>query len=303
MSHVISLGLGLDAGGSATRWALADQRGQILAQGEAPAMSALMIASAAGLNTLNQALHAIAQAQAAIEPTLSRRVEAGFTGLGDDPKPLQALIATQFGVNASQVTVRSDIELAYRSSFKPGAGYLVYAGTGSVAAYINEANQFYRIGGRGVALDDAGAGFWIARAAMRLVWRREDERPGAWQHSALARAVFDYVGGSCWDQSKQFFYHQDRGTIGRLAMVVGKAADQDADAMFILLRAAEELARLGQVLTTRFGERPVQVAGRVFDLHPVLLQRMSALLNQPNPITRSTVLPHHAAATIAAKTD
>jgi glucosamine kinase len=292
-------GLGLDAGGNATRWALVDDQGQLLQQGQAGPMSGLMIATPEGTAALHAVLSDIHLAQSHIQPLVARHVELGLNGLGDDPTQMQKLVSTALQVPQENVRVRPDIELAYHCAFKPGQGYLVYAGTGSVAAFIDDQGQFTRVGGRGVALDDAGAGFWIARAAMRLVWRREDERPGAWQHSALARAVFEHVGGSDWDHSKQFFYHQDRGTIGRLAIAVGQTADQDADAMFILMRAAEELARLGQVLITRFGERPIKVAGRVFDLHPILMQRMSALLNQPMPITRGAALPHVAAARMA----
>jgi glucosamine kinase len=299
MNNALTCGLGLDAGGSATRWALVDAQGQLLAQGQAAPLSGLMMANAEGVQTLQNVAAAISKAQGIHAPNVARQVEIGMTGLGDDPMPLQQLFAKALQVNPNQVKVRSDIELAFRCAFAPGDGYLVYAGTGSVAAFIDANERVTRIGGRGVALDDAGAGFWIARAAMRLVWRREDERSGAWQHSALAQAVFDYVGGSSWDQSKQFFYHQDRGTIGRLATVVGNVADRDADAMFILMRAAEELARLGQVLITRFGDRPVKVAGRVFDLHPMLLQRVSALLNQTKPIERSAAHPHIAAAQMA----
>ncbi len=293
-------GLGLDAGGNATRWALVDDQGQLLEQGQAGPMSGLMMGTPAGQEALRAVLTEINLAQSKIQPSVARHVELGLTGLGDDTKPIQALVASALQIALIHVRVRPDIELAYHCAFKPGQGYLVYAGTGSVAAFIDDQNHFTRVGGRGVALDDAGAGFWIARAAMRLVWRREDERPGAWQHSALARAVFEHVGGSEWDHSKQFFYHQDRGTIGRLAIAVGQTADRDADAMFILMRAAEELARLGQVLITRFGERPIKVAGKVFDLHPILLKRTSALLNKPTPITRAAALPHVAAARIAA---
>jgi glucosamine kinase len=292
-------GLGLDAGGNATRWALVDDQGQLVDQGEAGSMSGLMLATEKGQSDFIAVLKAIDQAQKHIAPSTPRKIEIGLTGLGDDSLVARQCIASTFALAIENVRVRPDIELAFHCAFKPGQGYLVYAGTGSVAAFIDDQNQFTRVGGRGVALDDAGAGFWIARAAMRLVWRREDERPGAWQHSALAQAVFAHVGGPTWDHTKQFFYHQDRGTIGRLAIAVGEVADQDADAMFILMRAAEELARLGQVLITRFGERPVKVAGRVFDLHPMLLQRMSALLNQPSPITRAAALPHVVAARIA----
>jgi N-acetylglucosamine kinase-like BadF-type ATPase len=55
------------------------------------------------------------------------------------------------------IRLGTDIEIAYLDSFKPGTGYLVYAGTGSIAAYIDEAGQFHRAGGRGYLLTMAAA--------------------------------------------------------------------------------------------------------------------------------------------------
>ena len=40
--------LGLDAGGTATRWALADAQGQLLAEGQVGGLTALMMGQAAG---------------------------------------------------------------------------------------------------------------------------------------------------------------------------------------------------------------------------------------------------------------
>jgi glucosamine kinase len=131
------------------------------------------------------------------------------------------------------------------------------------------------------------------------VWRREDENPGAWRQSALAQALFNYVGGSDWDHSKAFFYGQDRGAIGRLAVVVGQTADQDQDSVFILTRAAEELARLAQVLCTRFGVRDVVVAGRVFELHPMLLTQMQKQIASQTSIVYCQCAAHETAARLA----
>ena len=94
-----------------------------------------------------------------------------------------AMLATAFAAPEAGVRVVSDVEIAYRAAFAPGEGYLVYAGTGSIAAFIDAQGVLHRAGGRGVALDDAGGGYWIAREALRRLWRREDERPGAWRDS------------------------------------------------------------------------------------------------------------------------
>ena len=152
-------------------------------------------------------------------------MRAGLTGFGGDGEQLQRWLSELLGLGARAITLCNDIEIAYLDSFAPGEGYLVYAGTGSIGAWIDEHNQFHRAGGRGVMLDDGGGGFWIAREALRQIWRHEDECPGAWQQSPMARAVFDHVGGSDWSFSRQFIYGQERGEVGKLALAVAASAD------------------------------------------------------------------------------
>jgi N-acetylglucosamine kinase-like BadF-type ATPase len=191
------------------------------------------------------------------------------------------------------------VEIAYLDSFAPGEGYLVYAGTGSIAAWIDSAGQFHRAGGRGVTLDDGGGGFWIAREAMRHIWRLEDEQPGVWQQSAMARAVFAQIGGSDWALSRQFIYGQDRGAIGSLALAVASSADADPVARNILERAGSELARIALALVGRYGERPIALGGRAAHLHPLIAQSMRAALPLELSLTQRHTLAHHAAARIA----
>jgi glucosamine kinase len=125
------------------------------------------------------------------------------------------------------VTIVTDIEVAYLDVFAPGEGYLVYAGTGSIAAFIDARQQFHRVGGRGGLLDDGGSGFWIAREALRHIWRTEDEQPGSWRKSAMAREVLEHVGGSDWTHTRQFIYGVERGEMGKLALAVAAAAGTD----------------------------------------------------------------------------
>ncbi|WP_156369687.1 hypothetical protein [Duganella sp. Leaf126] len=220
----------------------------------------------------------------------------GFVGNDHSPS---WLLAEALGVAPTAVTVHSDIEIAYLASFAPGAGYLVYAGTGSIAAWIDAEGVLHRAGGRGVTLDDGGGGFWIARAAMRHIWRREDEQPGAWQQSPLAHAVFAFVGGSDWACSRQFIYGQERGAVGRLALAVAQAADADPVARAILEQAGRELARIALALVGRYGARPIAVSGRAATLHPAIMAAMRAALPAELSLTQISLPAHHAAARIA----
>ena len=292
------LGLGIDAGGTRTRWALADRSGVIVAEGQVPGLSALLLGSDAGRADLHARLAGLAGV--VLAHGRPRAIRAGITGFGGDGAQLQPWLATLFDTPASAVTVCNDIEIAYAACFQPGEGYLVYAGTGSIGAWIDQEGVFHRAGGRGVVLDDGGGGFWIAREALRHIWRIEDEQPGAWQNSAMARAVFAHIGGSDWALSRQFIYGQERGAFGQLALAVAASADADPAAANILHGAGAELARLALALKGRFGARPVALSGRAATLHPLIAATMRAALPPDLPMTLAGSEAHLAAARAAA---
>jgi glucosamine kinase len=291
------LGLGIDAGGTQTRWALAAPGGAILAEGTVAGLSALQMGSPHGRESVRATFAALAQA--VLPHGEPARVEAGLTGFGGDSELLQRWLSELLHVDPAAVHFSSDMEIAYRASFKPGEGYLVYAGTGSIGAFIDADGQFHRAGGRGVVLDDGGGGFWIAREALRHIWRLEDESPGAWRASKMARAVFDYVGGEDWACSRQFIYGQERGAVGKLALAVAATADQDPAAAAILNNAGRELARLARALIKRFGPRPVAVSGRAAELHPAIVAAMRDLLPAGLEFSQTAGGAHYAAARMA----
>ena len=292
------LGLGIDAGGTQTRWALASQSGELVAEGRVAGLSAMQLATKGGQQVVRDTLALLAADVLAVgRPT---QVHAGLTGYGGVEEPLSGLIRTPLGLGAEAITIVTDIEVAYLDVFRPGEGYLVYAGTGSIAAFIDAHQRFHRVGGRGGLLDDGGSGFWIAREALRHIWRLEDEQPGAWQHSAMAREVLEHVGGSDWTHTRQFIYTADRGEMGKLALAVAAAAGTDPVALRILEAAGSELGRLGRILEQRFGPRPLALAGRVFQLHPVIEQACRAAVPGHPPLKVRVSHGHHAAARIAA---
>jgi glucosamine kinase len=292
------LGLGIDAGGTRTRWALADRAGAIVIEGEVAGLSALQMGSASGRAALHARLAELAGA--VLDHGRPAGIRAGLTGFGGDDAQLQLWLSTLFDIPASSIALCSDIEIAYAACFQPGEGYLVYAGTGSIGAWIDGAGVFHRAGGRGVVLDDGGGGFWIAREALRHIWRIEDERPGAWTDSAMARAVFDHIGGSDWAVSRQFIYGQERGAVGQLALAVAASADADPAASTILRAAGRELARLALALRGRYGPRPVALSGRAATLHPLIADTMRAMLPADMPLMLASSAAHLAAARAAA---
>jgi N-acetylglucosamine kinase-like BadF-type ATPase len=298
------LGLGIDAGGTQTRWALATPAGELVAQGHVAGMTALQMGSAAGRATIEHTLGEIAAAATAVGRPA--KVVAGMTGFaeGAEAEQLSTMIASPLGLGAADVSVSGDVEIAYFDVFAPGEGYLVYAGTGSIAVFIDDAGVAHRVGGHGGILDDAGSGFWIGARALRHVWRADDEQPGSARRSALGCELFTRIGGDDWNATRQFVYsggfEANRGKVGRLALAVAAAADEEPAARAILADAGTELARLATVLTSRFGPRGIALSGRVFSLHPVIGETVRKALAGAKVELR-VAEAHVAAARIAAK--
>jgi len=291
--------LGLDAGGTGTRYALVAGGGQLLAEGHAPAMSGIQLLDEGGRLGADITLGGIARAL----PQLPRAVVAGITGYDHALAPQMLPRLSQiFGVEAGAAKAMSDIELLCRAAFAPGDGIVVYAGTGSIAALLDAMGFLHRAGGRGATIDDAGGGHWIAREALKRVWRAEDEEPGTWQRSALAQALFEQMGGNEWHHTRQWVYGGpglSRGKLGELATVVAAVAGKDAAAMALLEQAGRELARLPQALMRRYGRHPIALAGRAFSLHVAVERGFTSALPSGTEITTMREQPHLAAARLA----
>jgi N-acetylglucosamine kinase-like BadF-type ATPase len=257
--------LGLDMGGTRSRWVWLDAAGHEVARGEAP-----------GANThlFNpEARRAFVAALSAIRAGLPGPVLAlhgGMTGFGPDLlDEVRAVVSEVLGVPGPRVTATNDIELAALAAFPPGAGHVVAVGTGSVGISIAADGSATRIGGRGTLIDDAGSGAWIALRALAALWRLIDEDGDAARAPWLADEIFAAVGGPDWGATRAFVYAGDRGRIATLAEAVGRAADRGcALAAGVLEDAGDEIARLGAILIARCGPLPVAFVGGVVAQSP-----------------------------------
>lgn len=299
--------LGIDAGGTATRWALASPDGTLVAEGEAAPASGLQMYGAGGRAALADTLAALAAAL----PQRPAAAAAGVSGLdASQAGSFASLLAGALGIDAQAVQATSDIEMLCLAAFADapsGSGIVLYAGTGSIAALCDARGVLQRAGGRGHLIDDAGGGHWIARQALARVWRIEDEAPGAWRASPLAQRLFAHIGGSDWAATRQYVYGTaagERGRLGPLALAVAEAADADADAaaLTLLEDAGRELARLVRALLCRHGAQPVLRAGRVFDLHPAVADALHAALPAGTSVRALGMPAQHAAARRALRT-
>lgn len=256
--------LGVDMGGTGTRWATDSG-----ARGESAGATGLVFD---------------AGAQAAFEAALApMRADGpfdgaylGVTGAGFEEDPdLRALAGSVLGLPAEKVKIVNDMVLAWQAVWPEGGGHLVAAGTGSVGFSMQGGVTL--VGGRGTLIDDGGSGAWIALRALDALWRLVDEHATPKGAEILAECVFGAMGGSHWEATRRHVYGADRGAIGRLARPVAEAAHRgDPLALELMARAGGELGRLARALVTRAGAAPVAVIGGVLPLHPAIRRAMEA---------------------------
>lgn len=261
-----TLALGIDMGGTATRWVLMTQD-RIVARGAASGATGHLFNPDMRAR-FSEIITAIAsEVEASVDA-----VYAGITGLGTSARAdAVGILAASFRCQVSAVSVSDDMELAYRAAFAPGEGHLVSAGTGAIGLHVAANGTLVRVGGRGILIDDGGSGSWIALTALDRLYRRIDESGSPAEAGILAEELFAVIGGSSWDDTRTFIYGGDRGRIGTLARAVASSEQRgDPLAKAVMADAVQELARLGHVLVVRAGAHPIGYVGGVLQLTPSL---------------------------------
>ncbi|WP_169194592.1 BadF/BadG/BcrA/BcrD ATPase family protein [Devosia sp. MC1541] len=271
--------LGLDIGGTASRWVAVNETGVEVAQGKTSGATAHLFNPAEKLR-ITAAFEAIT-AEVTAAGYAVQSLTVGMTGFGSAVRDdMLVLVSGIFALPSDAIVLIDDIVLAYMGAFAPGEGHLISAGTGSIGVHIAAGDApSIRVGGRGILIDDGGSGSWIALRALDALYRQIDRLGPAAEASPLGKRMFELVGGQGWDFVRSFVYAGDRGRIGQLAVGVARAADDgDEIARGILVRAGQELAALGEALIARVGRRPVGYVGGVLNLHPIIFDTIRASL-------------------------
>ncbi|UBV44837.1 ATPase (plasmid) [Deinococcus taeanensis] len=264
--------LGLDAGGSSTRWSLR-RGGSTVASGSGPPLTTALLGTPAGQDSL--------QALRAALPATPEVAHAGLPGLSadhPDTDRVREALAAALGLNPARLSVESDLDLAYRAHLAPGSGVLLYAGTGSVAYHVTRGGEVIRAGGRGYRIGDDGAGFSLGRGALRALTHDLDH--GRHPEGPLAQEVAAVTGGLDWNTLRAFAYSTPGAAgLATLAPAVGRAADQgDVRAQTLLQEAAQALAALARAVQERAGTLPVTATGGTLRVSPLLVAALGRAL-------------------------
>ena len=275
--------LGVDGGGSKTRFLLIDEAGKVL--------GAHMEGSAYHLEIGIAALGAMLAR--GIERTLkqagiaSAQVSFAFLGLpayGEDRVLQQQLdAAPAAALPAGRYRCGNDMVCGWAGALAGTDGINIVAGTGSIA-YGEYGGRSARAGGWGELFSDEGSAYWLAREGLRLFSRMSDGRSARGPlHEMLRRhfALEDDLDLCAAIYGKSISQRSQLAQLSRL--VADAAAAGDAAARSLFTQAASELADIVDAVHDRLQvpahvDLPVSYSGGLFQLRPLLLAPFESAL-------------------------
>ncbi len=280
--------MGLDAGGTRTRALLATASGEVVGRGQAAGANVW----SSGTSPAQAISSAAAEALGSRDPaSVAGAVIAVAGGVSSVPEQAAAVIRAWHDLGIPvEPRIILDVVAAYAAGTAAPCGLVLAAGTGAVAALVDDGELVRRAGGRGWLVGDEGSAVWLGiegvRAALLAIDARGpattllDEVPRALgidgaETLDVATAVTDAVYGGA------------PAALGRLApLVVGCAESGDAVARAVVEAAAGHL--VGTAIAAAGPTPPpvVVLGGSVLLNAPSIDDRVRSRLKAHWPATR-----------------
>jgi N-acetylglucosamine kinase-like BadF-type ATPase len=261
--------LGVDGGGTKTRFLLIDESGRVLASHlEGPAYYLEI-----GLDELRRMLaHGIEQTlrQAQVREESLSYTFLGLPAYGEDSKLLPALdSAPAHALPHGRYRCDNDMVCGWAGALAGADGINIVSGTGSIA-YGEFAGGKARAGGWGELFGDEGSSYWLAREGLRLFSRMSDGRTPRGPLYEHVRRHFALAADL--DLCAAIYGHDiaQRSQFAQLSrLVFASAGEGDRAALGLLESAARELADLvdavrGQLRIPVHASIPVSCSGGMF---------------------------------------
>jgi N-acetylglucosamine kinase-like BadF-type ATPase len=266
--------LGVDGGGTKTRFILVDGDGKLAAADEGPTSDHLQVGIDGVRDVLAGGVAALFR-EAGKDGSSIAYAFFGLPAYGEDsaaqvlldglPEPLLGHRRYRCG---------NDMICAWAGSLGGEDGINIVAGTGSIG-YGERKGRSARAGGWGEIFGDEGSAYWIAAQGLNIFTRMSDGRlPQGPLHASLRR----HLGlDADLDLCAKLADAPSRRAIAAMAELVARAArDGDIEAIRVFDDAARELAAIieavRQALEFEPGERvPISYSGGVFNAGELIL--------------------------------
>lgn len=284
-----ALFLGVDGGGTKTRFVLVDSDGNLAATHEGPTSYHLQIGMEAVRGVLADGLASVF-GQAGIDGRAVGHAFFGLPGHGED-SAAQALLDAmpEALLGHRRYCCGNDMVCAFAGSLAGEDGINIVAGTGSIA-YGERRGKSARAGGWGEMFGDEGSAYWIAVKGLNIFTRMSDGRlPKGQLHAAFTQSLdlrsdLDICGAVMNASSRE--------SVAAMSRLVARAAhDGDAMAVQIFDDAARELASVADAVRQALAfepdeEIPLSYSGGVFNVGTLILGPLERHLAQRSAACR-----------------
>ncbi|WP_263350626.1 N-acetylglucosamine kinase [Acidicapsa acidisoli] len=260
--------LAVDAGGTKTEFALADEERELL-RVRTGAIQRQRVNEQTAQQNLDEALSQL-ESLTGVAMQSVRRSCVGTSGI-TVPVVTQWLREAFAASVGGELLLIGDVEIALDACFPGARGVLVLAGTGSNIAGRSSDGTIVTAGGWGPALADQGSGHFIGREALRRGFLAIDqERPT----TLLTRAMQHWKLPSLAVLIEHANTKPSPDFSALAPLVVAEAADGDPVAQEVLKEGGQDLAYLAGLVIQRirkmepasngsFLPPPVAVAGSI----------------------------------------
>ncbi len=276
--------LGIDGGGTKTKFTLADPAGRILAEDARPTCDYHQV----GLDGLTRILEEGIDAVGAKAGVSREEICGAFAGVpcyGDSASNMPVLRgAVARAMGGIPHRVGNDCENSLAGTLAGQCGISLICGTGSIAFGRNAAGEVLRCGGWHQALgSDEGSGYWIGLRLLHLFTRQSDGRdPRTALYMAVREALSLDEDGDVIQRVVEE-WGMERTRVAALSRLIGDLLEAgDPNTETILRDAAHELADMARTLYRRLGFEgvaPVSYSGGVFNLGAPILEPLAAELS------------------------
>ncbi|RRN81126.1 MULTISPECIES: N-acetylglucosamine kinase [Pseudoxanthomonas] len=301
--------LGVDGGGTKTRFVLIDASGKVLAEAQLGTTDVTQVGVEGAVRVLGEGIAQVVT-QAGVDRAGIAHAFFGLPCHGEDggvDQQLDAIPGELLGHD--RYACGNDMVCGWAGSLACADGINIVAGTGSIG-YGQYQGRAARVGGWGEVFSDEGSAYWIAVRGLNAYSRMSDGRlPKGPLHAVFNRALglqrdldlcarINGAGGLA------------RGELAQLSRLVSEAAAAgDAVALAIFSDAARELAAIALALhrELRFPAGtpvPLSWSGGAFSAGELLLQPFREALARADAgfvPTAPKHPPHYGAALYAAR--
>ncbi len=303
-----ALYLGVDGGGTKTRFAVIDAQATLLAEAQLGTtyhpqvgLDGVRAILAEGID---QVLTQVGAGRDAI-----RQAFFGLPAYGEDSRAtarLQSIPGDVLG--HARYSCDNDMVCGWAGSLACADGINIIAGTGSMG-YGRRGAASARAGGWGEAFSDEGSAYWIAVQGLNAFSRMSDGRLPRGPLHGILREHFQ-LGEHDLDICAHVYGegHGSRGELAQLSPLVSRAAQAgDPVAASIFERAGHELAAIADALRISLGFAPGETvplswSGGAFSAGDALMGPFSTALHAASPhftLQAPQHPPHYGAALYA----